>query len=64
METFLLEGHPFVALCDLIKHRVGPIAAVRPGAGRRGAWWRVDGQVETRKRCKIVAEQVWSTSAA
>ncbi|MGL5451109.1 MAG: ribosome-associated protein, partial [Aeromonas sp.] len=21
METFLLEGHPFVALCDLIKHQ-------------------------------------------
>ncbi len=58
METFLLEGHPFVALCDLIKHQGWADCGGAAKALVAEGLVEVDGQVETRKRCKIVAEQV------
>ncbi|GKR04338.1 RNA-binding protein [Aeromonas caviae] len=57
METFLLEGHPFVALCDLIKHQGWADCGGAAKALVAEGLVEVDGQVETRKRCKIVAEQ-------
>lgn len=58
METFLLEGHPFVALCDLIKHQGWADCGGAAKALVAEGLVEVGGQVETRKRCKIVAEQV------
>ena len=60
METFLLEGHPFVALCDLIKHQGWADCGGAAKALVAEGLVEVDGQVETRKRCKIVAGQVVS----
>ncbi|PLY01395.1 MAG: ribosome-associated protein [Desulfuromonas sp.] len=57
METFELEGRPFVALCDLLKltgmsHSGGSAKlAIAEGLVL------VDGHVETRKRCKILSGQ-------
>lgn len=60
METFALEGHEHVALCDLLKILgwcdSGAMAKAAVGDGLV----TVDGALETRKRCKIVAGQVVS----
>lgn len=57
METFHLDNHPHVELCDLLKllgwSESGAAAKVSIAAGEVV----VDGQTETRKRCKIVAGQ-------
>ncbi len=57
-ETFDLEGHPFVELCDLLKLTAlvpsGGIAKQAIAAGEV----IVDGAVELRKRCKIKAGQI------
>ena len=57
MEEFHLEGHPHVALCDLLKL----LGWTDSGANAKGVvadgLVSVDGQVETRKRCKIVQGQ-------
>ena len=58
MEPFLLEGHPFVALCALIKHQGRADCGGASKALIAEGLVEVDGQIETRKRCKIVAEQV------
>lgn len=58
METFLLEGHPFIALCDLIKHQGWADCGGAAKALIADGLVEVNGQVETRKRCKIVAGQV------
>lgn len=53
METFHLNGRPFVDLCDLLKLTgccsSGGSAKLVIAAGEV----KVDGQVELRKRCKI-----------
>lgn len=58
MKTFDLNGHPFVALCDLLKLTgscsSGGSAKQVIGAGEV----KVDGQVELRKRCKIGTGQL------
>ncbi|MBH2545767.1 ribosome-associated protein YbcJ [Serratia marcescens] len=58
MEIFNLDNHPHVELCDLLKFQgwceSGGAAKEVIAEGRV----RVDGKVETRKRCKIVADQV------
>lgn len=58
MEKFHLEGHDFVELCDLLKLQgwteSGAIAKNMIAEGLV----LVDGEVETRKRCKIVAGKV------
>ncbi|GDS34064.1 ribosome-associated protein [Escherichia coli] len=51
MATFSLGKHPHVELCDLLKLE---------GWSESGAQVKVDGAVETRKRCKIVAGQTVS----
>jgi ribosome-associated protein len=57
MEIFNLEGHPHVELCDLLKFQgwcdSGGAAKEVIAEGKV----KVDGQVETRKRCKIVDGQ-------
>ncbi|MDX5630191.1 MULTISPECIES: ribosome-associated protein YbcJ [unclassified Brenneria] len=57
MEIFHLDRHPHVELCDLLKllgwSESGAAAKVAIAAGEV----TVDGQTETRKRCKIVAGQ-------
>lgn len=57
MNTFHLENHPHVELCDLLKlqgwRESGAAAKLAIAEGRV----TVDGQVETRKRCKIIAGQ-------
>ncbi|QTF07660.1 ribosome-associated protein YbcJ [Brenneria izadpanahii] len=57
METFHLDNHPHVELCDLLKllgwSESGAAAKMAIAAGAV----IVDGQKETRKRCKIVAGQ-------
>ncbi|MFE8147487.1 ribosome-associated protein YbcJ [Brenneria goodwinii] len=57
MEIFHLDKHPHVELCDLLKllgwSESGAAAKLAIAAGEV----TVDGQTETRKRCKIVAGQ-------
>lgn len=58
MKTFSLEGHPFIALNNLLK-----IEGMTDSGGSAKqvvaeGLVLVDGKVELRKRCKIVAGQV------
>ncbi|MEH0875644.1 ribosome-associated protein YbcJ [Pectobacterium cacticida] len=57
MTTFHLDKHPYVELCALLKllgwSESGAAAKLAIAAGDV----TVDGQIETRKRCKIVAGQ-------
>ena len=57
MKTFSLQGRPFITLNNLLKVE----GLVDSGAGAKQViaegQVRVDGQVELRKRCKIVAGQ-------
>lgn len=58
METFDLNGHPFVELCDLLK-LTGSCAS--GGSAKQviaAGEVKVDGQVELRKRCKIRPGQI------
>jgi len=58
VETFDLNGRPFVELCDLLKLTgacsSGGSAKLVIAAGEV----KVDGQVELRKRCKIRTGQI------
>ena len=60
MQTFSLEGHPFITLDNLLKHEgwceSGGMAKQLIAAGQV----EVDQKVETRKRCKITAGQIVS----
>jgi ribosome-associated protein len=60
MQTFSLEGHPFIALNNLLKveglAESGAAAKIAIGNGEV----LVDGKTELRKRCKILAGQVVS----
>ena len=60
METFLLEGHPHVELCDLLKLLGWSDSGASAKALIAQGLVLVDGNIETRKRCKILAEQVVS----
>lgn len=57
MEIFNLENHPHVELCDLLKFQ----GWCESGGGAKEViaegLVKVDGKVETRKRCKIVDGQ-------
>nr|WP_113867836.1 ribosome-associated protein YbcJ [Brenneria salicis]NMN90962.1 ribosome-associated protein [Brenneria salicis ATCC 15712 = DSM 30166]RBP60506.1 ribosome-associated protein [Brenneria salicis ATCC 15712 = DSM 30166]RLM30162.1 ribosome-associated protein [Brenneria salicis ATCC 15712 = DSM 30166] len=57
MTIFQLENHPHVKLCDLLKllgwSESGATAKLVIAAGEV----TVDRQIETRKRCKIIAGQ-------
>ncbi len=60
MESFYLQGHPSVALHNLLKLLgwcdSGGQAKQLVAEGQV----MVDGQIETRKRCKIIAGQIVS----
>lgn len=57
MEIFHLEKHPHVELCDLLKLLGWSDSGAAAKATIADGNVSVDGQVETRKRCKIVAGQ-------
>ena len=57
METFHLDKHPHVELCDLLKLLGWSESGAAAKAVIAEGNVNVDGQVETRKRCKIVAGQ-------
>ncbi|WP_114191613.1 ribosome-associated protein YbcJ [Edaphovirga cremea] len=57
METFFLENHPHVELCDLLKFQGWCDSGAGAKAVIADGLVTVNGQVETRKRCKIVADQ-------
>lgn len=59
MATFSLGKHPHVELCDLLAGRLSESGAQAKIAIADGLV-KVDGVVETRKRCKIVAGQTVS----
>lgn len=58
MNVFQLEGHAFVALCDLLKLEGWCESGGAAKTAIEQGLVMVDGMVETRKRCKIVAWQV------
>ena len=58
METFNLEGHPHVELCDLLKLQGWSESGAAAKSAIAEGLVLVDGDIETRKRCKIVTEQV------
>jgi ribosome-associated protein len=58
MEIFNLENHPHVELCDLLKFQGWCESGGTAKEVIAKGLVKVNGEVETRKRCKIVAEQV------
>lgn len=60
MNPFMLDSHPFVALCDLLKLEGWCESGGAAKAAIEQGLVTVDGQVETRKRCKIISGQVVS----
>lgn len=60
MEIFNLEGHPHVELCDLLKLQGWSESGAAAKSAIAEGLVLVDGDIETRKRCKIVAGQVVS----
>jgi len=57
MASFELGAHPYVELCDLLKLEGWSESGAQAKAMIAEGLVRVDGVVETRKRCKIVAGQ-------
>ncbi|MBG6248556.1 MULTISPECIES: ribosome-associated protein YbcJ [Symbiopectobacterium] len=58
METFHLDKHPHVELCDLLKLLGWSESGAAAKAAIADGGVSVDDQVETRKRCKIIAGQL------
>lgn len=58
METFQLDGHDYVELCDLLKLQGWTESGAAAKSVIAEGLVSVDGEVETRKRCKIVAGKV------
>lgn len=58
MNTFALEGHPHVDLCDLLKLDGCCDSGGAAKQAIEAGLVNVDGKVEYRKRCKILAGQV------
>lgn len=58
METFHLEDHDYVELCDLLKLQGWTESGAAAKSMIAEGLVSVDGEVETRKRCKIVAGKV------
>ena len=58
MATFSLGKHPHVELCDLLKLEGWSESGAQAKIFIAEGLVKVDGKVETRKRCKIVADQV------
>ncbi|MFI8415314.1 ribosome-associated protein YbcJ [Serratia sp. NPDC078593] len=57
MEIFNLENHPHVELCDLLKFQGWCESGGAAKEVIAEGLVKVDGNVETRKRCKIVSGQ-------
>ncbi|MEE8727668.1 MAG: ribosome-associated protein YbcJ [Rahnella inusitata] len=57
METFFLEKHPHVELCDLLKFMGWCDSGGSAKSVISEGQVKVNGKVETRRRCKIVADQ-------
>lgn len=57
MEIFHLEQHPHVELCDLLKLQGWCDSGAAAKAVIADQQVEVDGQIETRKRCKILDGQ-------
>lgn len=57
MATFSLGKHPHVDLCDLLKLEGWAESGGAAKDAIADGQVKVDGKVETRKRCKIVAGQ-------
>ena len=53
MDIFHLEKHPHVELCDLLKLQGWNDSGASAKAAIADGQVKVDGNVETRKRCKI-----------
>ncbi|MBI6193300.1 ribosome-associated protein YbcJ [Providencia rettgeri] len=60
MDIFNLNGHPHVELCDLLKIEGWAESGAMAKAMIADGLVEVDGVVETRKRCKIVAGKIVS----
>ncbi|EMT6577121.1 ribosome-associated protein YbcJ [Providencia rettgeri] len=60
MDIFNLNGHPHVELCDLLKIEGWAESGAMAKAMIADGLVEVDGAVETRKRCKIVAGKIVS----
>ncbi|CRL65261.1 MULTISPECIES: ribosome-associated protein YbcJ [Proteus] len=58
METFQLDGHDYVELCDLLKLQGWTESGASAKSVIAEGLVSVDGEVETRKRCKIIAGKV------
>lgn len=58
METFQLDGHDYVELCDLLKLQGWTESGASAKSVIAEGLVSVDGEVETRKPCKIVAGKV------
>lgn len=58
METFSLEGHPFITLNNLLKVLGWADSGAHAKDAVASGEVTVDGEVELRKRCKITAGQV------
>ncbi|CNH65357.1 putative RNA-binding protein [Yersinia massiliensis] len=58
MEIFHLEKHPHVELCDLLKLQGWSDSGASAKAVIAEGQVKVNGNVETRKRCKIIADQI------
>lgn len=57
MNTFSLEGHPHIELCDLLKIQGWCHSGAAAKTVISEQQVMVDSVMETRKRCKIVAGQ-------
>jgi ribosome-associated protein len=60
MANFSLGKHPHVELCDLLKLEGWSESGAQAKIAIADGLVKVDGAVETRKRCKIVAGQTVS----
>jgi len=57
MATFSLGKHPHIALCDLLKLEGLSESGAQAKIAIDEGLVAVDGKVETRRRCKIIAGQ-------
>jgi ribosome-associated protein len=57
MDIFNLENHPHVELCDLLKFQGWCESGGAAKEAVAEGLVKVNGQVETRKRCKIIEGQ-------
>ncbi|WP_026471680.1 ribosome-associated protein YbcJ [Alkanindiges illinoisensis] len=60
MNQFNLDDHPYVALCDLLKIEGWCDSGGAAKTAIEQCLVKVDGQIETRKRCKITRGQIVS----